>query len=246
MLAADDPLAVAARTAIRAGDVVALEQLLGEHPSMAADRYGNEHMSCTLLHMATDWPGNFPHSRAVIELLVDRGADVDGRFAGPHDETALHWAASSDDVEALDALLDAGADIEARGAVLGGGAPIADAVGFAQWRAARRLVERGASTVLWESAGLGLMDRVRAALEAEPGPSADELTQALWLACHGGQLEAAVLLFEHGADVTWVGYDHLTPLDAAVRSEADDVAAWLRAMNAPSVAGHGADGEAPA
>jgi ketosteroid isomerase-like protein len=31
----------------------------------------------------------------------------------------LHWAASSDDVEALDALLDAGADIEADGAVIG-------------------------------------------------------------------------------------------------------------------------------
>jgi hypothetical protein len=30
----------------------------------------------------------------------------------------LHWAASSDDVEVLDALLDAGADIDAPGAVM--------------------------------------------------------------------------------------------------------------------------------
>ena len=118
--------------------------------------------------MATDWPGNFPSSRAVIELLVSHGAHVDARFAGPHLETPLHWAASSDDVEALDALLDAGADIEATGAVLGGGAPIADAVGFAQWKAARRLIERGAATVLWQSAGLGLIDRVRDALGCAP------------------------------------------------------------------------------
>ena len=42
----------------------------------------------------------------------------------------LHWAASSDDLAVLDALLDAGADIEAPGAVLGGGSALADACGF--------------------------------------------------------------------------------------------------------------------
>jgi hypothetical protein len=36
-------------------------------------------------------------------------------WAGPHTETPLHWAASSDDVPVLDALLDAGGDIECPG-----------------------------------------------------------------------------------------------------------------------------------
>ena len=69
---------------------------------------------------------------------------MDARFRGPHEETPLHWAASSDDVAVLDALLDAGADIEAPGGVIGGGPPLADARAFGQWKAAHRLVERGA------------------------------------------------------------------------------------------------------
>ncbi len=64
-------------------------------------------MSRTLLHVATDWPGHFPHVSASIVALVEAGADVNARFHGPHEETPLHWAASSDDVAALDALLDA-------------------------------------------------------------------------------------------------------------------------------------------
>ena len=69
----------------------------------------------------------------------------------------MHGPASSDDVDALDALLDAGADIEAPGAVIAGGTPLDDAVGFGQWNAARRLVERGAQTAVWHAAALGLM-----------------------------------------------------------------------------------------
>jgi ankyrin repeat protein len=55
---------------------------------------------------------------------------VNARFTGPHNETPLHWAASSDDVGVLDALIDAGADIEVRGAVIAGGTPDADATAF--------------------------------------------------------------------------------------------------------------------
>jgi hypothetical protein len=57
--------------------------------------------------------------------------------------------------------VDAGANIEADGAVFGGGTPMADAVAFGQWMAARRLLERGAQTNLWQAAALGLLDRVR-------------------------------------------------------------------------------------
>src|SRR5690349_3780860 len=143
-------------------------------------------MTRSLLHVATDWPGHFPNVAATIEALVNAGADVDARFTGPHNETPLHWAASSDDVAALDALLDAGADIEARGAVIGGGTPISDAAAFGQWNAARRLLGRGARTTLWQAAALGLRDRVEREL-AETSPRREDLDNALWCAAHGGR-----------------------------------------------------------
>jgi hypothetical protein len=57
-------------------------------------------------------------------------------------------------------LLDAGTDIEAPGAFNNQGGPLDNAVGFGQWNAARRLVERGARTSLWHEAALGLIDRL--------------------------------------------------------------------------------------
>src|SRR5262249_29094049 len=132
ILDTDGPLAVAVGAAIRAGDLPVLTRLLGEHPGLATARLGNPDrgMSRTLLHVVTDWPGHYPNGPAIVAALVAAGADVNARFTGPHTETPLHWAASSDDVPVLDALLDAGADIDVPGAVIGGGTPLTDATPF--------------------------------------------------------------------------------------------------------------------
>jgi uncharacterized protein len=225
----DASLARKVTEVIRSGDAASLEQLLREHPPLATARLGDptHGQSRTLLHVVTDWPGHVPEAAAKIAALVAASADVDARFTGPHGETPLHWAASSDDVEALDALLDAGADIEADGAVIAGGTPMADAVAFGQWAAARRLLERGARTNLWQAAALGLVDRVRDDLEQAPPPQ-DDLDNALWCAAHGGQRVTAELLLDQGADPTWIGHDQLTAAEAAERSQARELAAWLR------------------
>jgi ankyrin repeat protein len=225
-----DPVAVAVKRAIHQGDVTRLRQLLTDNPGLANAHLGKDGpggMTRSLLHVATDWPGHYPNVVAAVTTLIEAGADVHARFTGPHRETPLHWAASSDDVAVLDALLDAGADIEADGGVIGNGTPLADATAFAQWNAARRLVERGAKATLWQAAALGLMDRVQECLDADDQPAADEITGALWCACHGGQQEAAEYLLARGGDLTWIGYDDLTPLDAARRSDADQLALWL-------------------
>jgi uncharacterized protein len=232
----DDPLATAAVDAIRSGNLEALEQLLGARPALATATIDGAR---TLLHVATDWPGHFPNGPAVIALLVAHGADVDAQFVGPHAETPLHWAASSDDVAVLDALLDHGSNIEATGSVIGGGTPLADAVAFGQWQAARRLVERGAQTTLWQAAALGLLEQVERHLAgaslphrsprppSSAHPAADEITNAFWCACHGGQRATAEYLINRGTTVNWIGYDGLTAIDAARRSGADALAEWL-------------------
>src|ERR1700736_5182835 len=171
-LHSDEPLAVAAVEAIRTGDIEALKRLLSENPGLATARIGPR----TLLHVATDWPGHFPNGAATVTALIANGGDVNAQFTGRHSETPLHWAASSDDVAVLDALLDNGADIEAPGAVIGGGTPLADAVAFGQWNAARRLVDRGARTTLWQAAALGLMGRIEENCAGDTQPGSDDVT----------------------------------------------------------------------
>lgn len=221
----------AAIEAIRAGDLVTLKRILRARPDLAHARPDGQR---TLLHVATDWPGHFPNNVSSVAALITAGADPNAAFVGKHAETPLHWAASTDDVEVLDALLDRGANIEAPGSVIDGGPAMSDAVAFGQWKAARRLLERGAQTNLWQAAGLGLLPRVEERFASAPVPSAAEITNAFWCACHGGQQATAAYLLARGADLNWAGHNSLTPLDAARRSGAEAMIAWLRSRGARS------------
>jgi ankyrin repeat protein len=232
-----DPIAGALLAAIRGGDLEALDRLLAGRPELASARIADDKGgSRTPLHIATDWPGHFPNAPAAVCLLLEAGADPNAPVEGSwHSETPLHWAASSDDVEVLDALLDGGADIEAQGASIAGGSPLDDAVGYGQWRVARRLVERGARTKLWHAAALGLLDRMEEAWARTPPPTPREVTEAFWHACHGGQRQSADYLLGRGADLNWVAtWDGQTPLDMADRAGHGELVAWLRSRGARS------------
>jgi len=227
-----DPTVVAVTSAIHSGAVDQLQQLLSATPALARSRIVDDRgVKRTLLHVAADWPGHFPNGAATVAALIAAGADANASVEGPRDsrETPLHWAASSDDVAVLDALLDGGADIEVPGAIFTGGAPMSDAVVFAQWNAARRLLERGAQTTIWQAAALGLLERVEECCRAA---NADEITNAFWHACRGGQLRTAEFLLGRGANLNWVGHDHKTPLDAASEGGADDLVRWLQQQGA--------------
>ena len=235
----DDPLAVAGATAIRTGDLATLERLLADNPDLANLQIeGRGGGYRTPLHVAADWPGYFPNGPAVVRLLLAHGADPNGGSLEGVQETPLHWAASSDDVDVAEALVDGGADIEAPGASIAGGGPLDNAVGYGCWRVARLLVQRGARVDrLWHAAALGMLGRTAELLQ---GASAEEINNAFWQACAGGQRRAAELLVAHGADLNWVPeYASGTPLDQAGNIDTGRAAlvSWLQERGACSAAG---------
>jgi uncharacterized protein len=228
----NEPLAVAVIKAIHSGDLDGLNRLLGDNPGLVTARINER----TLLHLVADWPGHFPKGAEVVTALIAAGSDPNAPGMGRWPETPLHWAASCDDVEVLDALIDGGADIEVPGASIAGGTPLEDAVGYGQWRAARRLVERGTRVdKLWHAAALGMMSLVEEHFASPVKPTPDAVNDAFWQACHGGQRQAAEYLLACGADLNRVpGWTKETPLDIAESQDAHDLAEWLRGQGAKS------------
>ena len=222
-----DPVAVAAVRAIRTGDTGALASLLGRHPGLVSEQI---HGTRTPLHVAADWPGYFPAGPAVVRLLIEAGADPNADTGGDKAETPLHWAASSDDADVADALISGGADIETPGGSIG--TPLDNAIGYGCWNVARLLVQRGATVgKLWHAAALGIMPRVEELLAATPPPSPDDITEAFWQACHGGQRRTAERLLASGADLDGTpGYSDQTAAEAAAElgTQRENLVTWLR------------------
>jgi uncharacterized protein len=229
-LQSDEPLAVELTALVKAGDVERLRELLASNPGIAS-RVVEDHKGGgrTPLHLFADWPGHNANPAAIVAMLAAGGADLDApAVAMWHKEAPLHWAASNDDVELADALLDAGAGIEHEGSSIDGGPPLSSAVGYGQWKVARRLVERGAQTRLWHEAALGMLDAIARRFETDAAPPADVLAGAFWNACHGGQLAAAQYLLTRGANLNWATpWSGQTPLDIAEQTGRSDVVAWL-------------------
>ena len=212
---------------LKRGDVEALSRLLAGDPDLAKcnieDFKGGRR---TPLQIFADWPGHFPNAARIVQMLVAAGADVNASAVGK--EAPLHGAASSDDVALIDALLDAGADIEREGASIDGGPPLSCAVGYGQWAAARRLVERGAETQIWHEAALGLMPELARRFERGDVIEPEDLSGAFWNACRGEQLVAAQFLLAHGADLNWPApWSGQTPVDIAEKAGCSEIVTWL-------------------
>ncbi|MFC6454019.1 ankyrin repeat domain-containing protein [Paenibacillus vulneris] len=202
----------------------------------ALDKKGG---SRTALHVVADWPGYFPNAPEIVKILIAAGADPNATAVeGQPSETPLHWAASSDDVEVAAALIDGGADIEAMGGSIAGGTPLDNAVGYGCWNVARLLVERGARVdKLWHAAALGMISRMEELMASIPSPTTNDINEAFWQACHGGQRRAAEYLLAQGADINGVpGYAVETPLGIAgsLDTRRDTLITWLKSIGAKS------------
>jgi hypothetical protein len=224
-----DQIAIELTLAIKGGNIPALERLLATRPGLAAEHItGRKGGTSTPLHFVTDWPGYFPSGPAIVRILIEAGADPNALTSPGKPETPLHYAASSDDADVAEALIDGGADLEIPGGSIG--TPLDNAVGYGCWHVARLLVARGARVdKLWHAAALGLLPRVEELLTREP--PADELNEAFWQACHGGQRRAAELLLNRGADPNWTpDYSDQTPMQvaAAPDTQRETLASWLQ------------------
>jgi ankyrin repeat protein len=234
-MAESDHIGLEFALAINGGEVDKAARMLAAHPGLASSPI-HALRGRTPLMVVADWPGYFPHGPEIVGLLVAAGADPNATGSG--DETPLHWTASSDDVDVAAALLNAGADIEARGSSIAGGAALENAVGYGCWHVARLLVERGARVEhLWQAAALGLTKRVEQFLQAAEPPSAGEITEAFWQACHAGQRRMAEMLLALGADINGhPDYTDQSPLEAAGSADTRRgvLVDWLREQGATS------------
>src|SRR5205809_2968819 len=125
-------------------------------------------------------PLPFAKSRAVVDLLLDAGADIDARDMD-HRATAAQWM--------LDGKRGAG-----------------------RFDLARYLVERGASADIFLAAALGLSDKARAMLQANP----DLIDLRTGQGDYGEQPPSSYHIY------FWTIGDSLSPLDVAAQFEQQD------------------------
>lgn len=234
-----------ARQAIREGDVDRLAILVKENPDMV--KKSTEDNPGFLLHTVADYPGNRPQSLSMAKLLIDAGAKVNARFLNPridgHSETALHWAASNDDVDLTGLLLDRGADIESDGGCVANGTPVWLSVIFKCVNVARLLIERGATINLMVVAGAGRLDLVdeyfdeagkvvedAGALSCwdEPRPAEVALNSAFGLACRNGHVTVAKRLLGRGSDPKWLNSVGETAFQQAAQGRQKIVVDWMK------------------
>ncbi|NNC81835.1 MAG: ankyrin repeat domain-containing protein [Acidimicrobiales bacterium] len=237
--------------AIRSGDIGIVEVLLSDHPGLASERVGKNPR--TMLHYATDWPGNFPNVARTIELLCAAGADVNAGSPHPTNplvsETPLHWAVSSGDIAATEALIVAGADVDPPGGIFDGCFPFEEAIIFENYDAARVLLAHGATPYLSGAAALGQQHEVESYFDVDGNLDLDRtwlsnwklprdpqpvLDRAFQFACRAGHLEIAKYLLERGADPRAITPTDTTALDWAADNGHADVVSWLEALVGPS------------
>jgi ankyrin repeat protein len=150
-----------------------------------------------------------------VEALLRDGADVNAREAGDH-TYALHWAAAGGHLAVVKLLVEAGGDVHGEGddhalGVIGW----ATCWERAQPEIAEFLVSQGAQHHIFSALALGLEDKVRAIVAANPGALNQRMSRnenhqlPLHFAVARGRADMVELLIELGADPLAVdGFKH--------------------------------------
>lgn len=189
--------------AARKGDVAILTALLDEHPEKLQAR--NQPYEHTLLHVAA-----FAGQLAIVDLLLERGLDVNAREKG--DNTyAMHWAAAAGHLDVVRRLADAGGDVVGHGddhelEVIGWASSWDGADDAAHRAIADFLVGRGARHHIFSAIAFNLADEVRRLVAGDPAalrrPQSrnEDFRLPLHFAVLKNRPEMVSLLLELGAD----------------------------------------------
>ncbi len=218
----------AAVDAIVQGDAARLGRLLQSHPGLARARSTRDHRSTLLHYVSANGVEDFRQVTptnivTMTEMLLAAGADVNaeseayggGSTALGLTATSIHPQRAGVQIDLLETLLRHGARVDGEqagnrhGIVLG-------CLANGQPGAARFFADRGAHLTLVEAAGVGLLDRVRACLDARDAgrqpASSFELDSALKYAAGYGQADVVTFLLSHGANPSMAEDDGQTPL----------------------------------
>jgi ankyrin repeat protein len=196
------------RRLIEDGDAAPVRSLLKEVPALARATFED---GSTPLHVAAG--GNRPE---VVEVLVERGAPLQAAY-GRSAHSALSWALTCWAFGAAEKLVALGVEPDLFCA--SGLGDLARVQAFWTEGGLRRHPSRTGSSRFDESG---------ARLPSPPPRDADQVSDALYLACRCDRLEVARWLLDHGADPNWRGYAGGTCLGWAEFSGNAQLGALLR------------------
>jgi len=213
------------RAVLDSADAVGLRALLAEHPELATDRMlhwcdhpgGPSPLSYVAMLRYDTGNGvwrDVPGSGAMARALLDAGAPPDGD--PEDDETPLMTAASYGDAEVAQALIDAGADLNATASAQAGGVPggnaLRHAAVFDMIDVVEVLMAAGATDLVQAAAAGDLTGILRAdTLETDR-------VAALRMAAERGQLHVIDQLLASATPVDGVDRDGSTALHGAAYS----------------------------
>jgi ankyrin repeat protein len=189
--------------AARSGDVAGIATLLDTHPEHLHARtrpYGH-----TLLHVAAE-NGHL----AAVDLLLDRGLDVNERDSGDN-SYPMHWAAAEGHLEVVRRLADAGGDVVGKGddhelEVIGWATCWQQRPDELHRAIADLLLERGARHTIFSAIALDDADEVRRLVADDPSVLTKPMSHnesfqlPLHFAVRKSRPAIVALLLELGAD----------------------------------------------
>jgi len=198
--------------------IVQTKPKLADALHVIAREYGFDTWPALKLHIAVNSEEPFAalsaavkdNNAALVRQVLARHSSLKQNINKPlpnysFDTQAIVAAAQKNNREMIDALLDSGADINQRTLWWAGGFGVLD---FANPELSEYLISRGATVDIHAAARLGMIDRVREHLAADPSLVHARGGDGQLPLHFAATIEIATLLLDHGADIDARDIDH--------------------------------------